>query len=213
LPEPRVSAHGDLDSFDKFEEEESISMAFLVLLEQLTPLARAVFLLREVFDYEYREIAEIVERDEAACRQIFSRSKKELARGQRRFQPSAAEHRRIVSSFMQAANHGDMRGLTALLTDDVGLWADGGGKVRGAATRPIHGRADVSKFVISSRRFVAAADTTFDLATVNAGPGVILRAAGKPIVVMSFDFENGQICGVRLVANPDKLRHVDTVAR
>src|SRR6059036_3980010 len=95
---------------DHAQLHESISMAFLVLLEQLTPLARAVFLLREVFDYEYREIAEIVERDEAACRQIFSRSKKELTRGQRRFQPSATEHRRIVWSFMQAANHGDMRG-------------------------------------------------------------------------------------------------------
>jgi len=213
LPEPLVSLADNQGAADKFEEEESISMAFLVLLEQLTPLARAVFLLREVFDYEYREIGEIVERDEATCRQIFSRSKKELARGQRRFQPSAAEHRRIVSSFLQAANHGDMRGLTDLLTDDVGLWADGGGKVRGAATRPIHGRDDVATFLISSRRFVAAADTSFDLVTVNAGPGVILREAGKPIVVMSFDFADGQICGVRLVANPDKLRHVGTVTR
>src|SRR5712691_12900600 len=202
LPEPLVSLADDQGAADKFEEEESISMAFLVLLEQLTPLARAVFLLREVFDYEYREIAEIVERDESACRQIFSRSKKELASGQRRFQPTAAEHQRIVASFMHAANRGDLRGLTDLLTDDVGLWADGGGKVRAAATRPIHGRADVATFLISSRRFVAEADTSFDLATVNAGPGVILREAGQPIVVMSFDFEDGQICGVRLVANP-----------
>lgn len=208
LPEPLVSLDDKQCAADKFEEEESISMAFLVLLEQLTPLARAVFLLREVFDYEYREIAEIVERDEAACRQIFSRAKKELAHGQRRFQPTAAEHQRMVSSFMHAANRGDRRGLTDLLTEDVGLWADGGGKVRGAATRPIHGRADVATFLISSRRFVDAADASFDLATVNAGPGVILREVGTPIVVMSFEFDDRQICGVRPVANPDKLRHV-----
>lgn len=212
LPEPLVSLDDKQSAADRFEEEESISMAFLVLLEQLTPLARAVFLLREVFDYEYREIAEIVERDEAACRQIFSRSKKELASGQRRFQPTAAEHERIVLSFMNAASRGDMRGLTDLLSDDVGLWADGGGKVRGAATRPIYGRADVATFLISSRRFVAEEAASFDIATVNGGPGVILRETGKPIVVMSFDFADRQICGVRLVANPDKLRHLATSA-
>ena len=209
LPEPLVTLHDERSAFEKFEEEESISMAFLVLLEQLTPLARAVFLLREVFDYEYREIADIVERDEAACRQLFSRARKELARGKRRFQPTAEEHERIVLSFMEAVNLGDLRGLMNLLTNDVGLWADGGGKVRGAATRPVYGAEDVATFLMSSRRFVAAATMSFDLATVNAGPGVILRDSGKPVVVISFEFGHNQICGVRLVANPAKLQHVD----
>jgi RNA polymerase sigma-70 factor (ECF subfamily) len=109
---------------------------------------------------------------------------------------------------MHAASNGDIRGLTDRLTDDVVLWADGGGKVRGAATRPIHGSVDVATFLVSSRRFVVEADTRFDLVTVNAGPGVILREAGKPIVVISFEFEAEQICSVRLVANPDKLQRV-----
>jgi len=208
LPEPLVSLTNDYGPSDKFEEAESISMAFLVLLEQLTPLARAVFLLREVFDYDYAEIAEIVERDEAACRQLFSRARKELGSGRRRFQPTDAEHRRIVLSFMQATTLGDIRGLTNLLTEDVVLWADGGGKVRGAATRPIHGSMDVATFLVSSRRFVVEADTRFDLVTVNAAPGAILREAGKPIVVIAFEFDAAQICGLRLVANPDKLQRV-----
>ena len=173
LPEPLVGSdnHVDSGSVDEFDGEETISMAFLVLLEKLTPLARAVFLLREVFDYEYAGIAEIVDRDEAACRQIFSRARKDLANDQRRFQTSPAAHHRILLSFMQAASEGDMHGLTSVLSEDVVLWADGGGKVRGAATRPVHGRDAVATFLISSRRFVSEPQTSFDFATINASQG------------------------------------------
>ena len=124
LPEPlptgAASAPGSFDHVaDKVENDDSISMAFLILLERLTPVARAVFLLREVFDHQYKEIAEIVEHDEAACRQIFSRARKELASGQRRFSAEPAAHERIPRGFMQAVNRGDMHGLTEILSDDV----------------------------------------------------------------------------------------------
>src|SRR5712692_3189015 len=144
LPEPLLTDNHTANGL--VEDAESISMALLVLLETLTPLARAVFLLREVFDYDYREIGEIVDHDEAACRQIFSRARKELASQQRRYRPSAEAHRRILASFTRAVSQGDMEGLTATLSADVVLWADGGGKARGAATRPVHGRDAVAKF-------------------------------------------------------------------
>jgi RNA polymerase sigma-70 factor (ECF subfamily) len=218
LPEPlRTDAASPPDSFnhvaDKVEDDDSISMAFLILLERLTPVARAVFLLREVFDYEYREIAEIVERDEAACRQTFSRARKELASGQRRFNAEPAARERILRGFMQAVNQGDMHGLTEMLSDDVELWADGGGRVRGAATRPIHGSEPVATFLTASRRFVAEAATSFEIATINGEPGIILREHGAPLVVMSFDIENKRIRTLRLIANPDKLSHIDDAAQ
>jgi RNA polymerase sigma-70 factor (ECF subfamily) len=213
LPEPlRTDATGAPDSFnhvaDKVEDDDSISMAFLILLERLTPVARAVFLLREVFDYEYREIAEIVERDEAACRQIFSRARKEVASGQRRFNAEPAAHERILRGFMQAVSQGDMHGLTEMLSDDVELWADGGGKVRGAATRPVHGSESVAIFLTASRRFVAEDATSFEIASINGEPGIILREHGAPLVVMSFDIEDERIRTLRLIANPDKLSHI-----
>jgi RNA polymerase sigma-70 factor (ECF subfamily) len=218
LPEPLVTHVGNApDSFDrvaeKAEEDESISMAFLILLERLTPVARAVFLLREVFDYDYREIAEIVERDEAACRQIFSRARKELASGQRRFETDPAAHERILRGFMRAVNRGDVQGLTELLTEDVELQADGGGKVRGAATRPIFGSEPVATFLLASRRFVAEAATSFDIASINGELGIVLRDRGKPLVVMSFAIEHERIRTLRLIANPDKLSHVDNAAQ
>ena len=115
-------------------------MAFLVLLEQLTPLERAVFLLREVFVYEYAEIAAILDKDEAACRQLFSRARKHIAARRPRFAPDRAAHRQLLEQFMHAVSGGDMAGLIGMLAYDVTMWADGGGKARGAATRPLHGR-------------------------------------------------------------------------
>src|SRR6266852_179949 len=135
--------------------DESISMAFLVLLERLTPVERAVFLLREVFDYPYGEIAEIVGKEDAACRQVFSRAKKALAAEQRpRFTASGEQHRLIVQRFMQAVGAGNMEALIRLLADDATLWADGGGKARGAATRPLHGAGAVARFAVGSLRFL-----------------------------------------------------------
>jgi RNA polymerase sigma-70 factor, ECF subfamily len=214
LPEPlrtdaSVSPGASNHVADEGWDEDSISMAFLVLLERLTPLARAVFLLREVFDYEYAEIAHIVERDEAACRQIFSRARKELARDQRRFKPSPETHERILRSFVHAVTDGDMQGLMDVLTDDVVVWADGGGRIRGAATRPLRGREAASTFLISSRRFAPEGAFTFELVTINAQPGVIMRVAGRPFLVINADIADDRISTVRLIATPDKLSGVD----
>ena len=214
LPEPlRTDSTVSPGSFNHVAEEgwdeDSISMAFLVLLERLTPLARAVFLLREVFDYEYAEIAQIVERDEAACRQIFSRARKELARDERRFKPSPETHQRILHSFVHAVTDGDMQELMDVLTDDVVLWADGAGRIRGAATRPLYGRDAAAAFLVSSRRFAPEGTLTFELATINAEPGLIMRAAGQPFLVINADTDGERISALRLIANPDKLSAID----
>jgi len=211
LPEPyRTDIAGASNHLaDIVGDEESISMAFLVLLERLTPIARAVFLLREVFDYEYSEIADIVERDETTCRQIFSRARRELSREQTRFKPSREDQERILHSFMRAVTQGDMAALKDVLSEDIVVWADGGGKVRGAATRPLYGRDAAATFLVSSRRFVPSEATTYEIAMLNAELGVILRVDGRPLVSMSFEINDDRIAAMRLVANPDKLSGID----
>src|SRR5690242_10864642 len=139
LPEPLLTEDDTASPNSQAEMLESISMAFLVLLERLTPVERAVFLLREVFDYPYPEIAEIVGKEEVSCRQIFSRAKKFIASQHPRFTPSSKHHEQLLHQFLAAVEEGDLDGLTELLASDVTLQTDGGGKVRGAATHSLHG--------------------------------------------------------------------------
>ena len=209
LPEPLITEVNDaLSPAWRVDVDESISMAFLVLLERLTPVERAVFLLREVFDYPYGEIAEIVGKEEAACRQIFSRAKKALAAEQRpRFTPSGEQHRLIVQRFMQAVGAGNMEALIRLLADDATLWADGGGKARGAATRPLRGAGAVARFAVGSLRFLADPFEA-ELTEINGELAVILRNAGQPRVVVAFTLEHERIVEMRAIGNPDKLRHL-----
>src|SRR5436853_3433229 len=150
LPEPIITGDGAslLSPLRQITDRESISMAFLVLLESLSPLERAVFLLREVFDYEYPEIAGITGRDEAACRQLFSRAKKHIKEHRPRFPASPEAHAKMVGRFMEAWIAGNMDGLTILLAEDVTVWSDGGGKVSGAARQPIQGRDCVARAMI-----------------------------------------------------------------
>jgi RNA polymerase sigma-70 factor (ECF subfamily) len=208
LPEPLVTSGATTTPANQVMAQESISMAFLVLLENLTPLERAVFLLREVFDYEYAEIAEIVGKEEAACRQLFSRAKKHLAEHRPRFKASPEAHQQMIARFMQAVSSGELEGLMNLLAEDVTLWADGGGKARGAATRPLHGREPVATLLLATTRLVQLESASFDFADINGEPGVILREQGKPLVVMTFEVGGGLIRALRFVANPDKLRRV-----
>jgi len=210
LPEP-VLTDGTalLSPQGQVSAQESISMAFLVLLESLTPLERAVFLLREVFDYEYGEIAEILGKEEAACRQLFSRAKKHVAEHRPRFKASPEAHRQMIARFIEAASAGEMDGLMSLLAEDVTLWTDGGGKAaRGAATRPLHGRETVATFLLATRRWVDAEAITLEIAEVNGEAGVIMREYGKPRVVMTFEVGGGKIRAMRFVGNPDKLKRV-----
>ncbi|HVO42880.1 MAG TPA: RNA polymerase sigma factor SigJ [Aggregatilineales bacterium] len=186
---------------------ESISLAFLVLLENLTPSERAVFLLHEVFDFGYDEVARIVDKDEAACRQLFSRAKKHIAEHRPCFHSTPEEHGRLLERFLQAVTQGEPEGLMQLLADDVTMWADGGGKARGAATQPLHGPAAVARFVLASTWF-AGPDFRVEFADVNGRKGVVARTNGRAIFVLSIEVDQGRIRTVRVIGNPDKLGQV-----
>jgi RNA polymerase sigma-70 factor (ECF subfamily) len=207
LPEPVLTGGDDTYLTTSPEAQvskyESISMAFMLLLESLSPLERAVFLLREVFDYDYAEIASIVERDEAACRQLYSRARKHVHENRPRFEPSPDVHRRILKQFLEAVESGKVDGLVNLLAEDVVSMADGGGKVA-ASPRPIHGKAQVARLFAGLMR-LEPPGTTYEIAEVNGQPALIVRVNGKPFSVVSFETNGEQITFIRVVSNPDKL--------
>ena len=213
LPEPVITA--EASELAKVEErvdtEESISLAFLVLLEQLQPIERAVFLLREVFEYDYAEIAAFLDKSEDACRQSFSRAKKHLADHRPRFQASADTQRQLLTGFMQAVRAGEMTALMNLLAEDVIFWGDGGGKVKGAATHPIAGRLAVARFLLGTwnvfRRSLPEGSRV-ELAEVNRQPALITRAGDRAFSVMTIEVDAQQIRTIRIIANPEKLAHV-----
>jgi RNA polymerase sigma-70 factor, ECF subfamily len=210
LPEPVITSDGalPLSPLRQITERESISMAFLVLLESLSPLERAVFLLREVFDYEYAEIAQITGRDEAACRQLFSRAKKHIREHRPRFPASPEAHAKMVGRFMEACFAGDMDGLMSLLAEDVTIWSDGGGKVSGAARQPIQGRDKVARVVMSMMTH-APQGTIFEMIEANGLPALLIRVAGQIVGVITLDVEGDVIRAGRSIANPDKLAHLN----
>ena len=205
LPEPLVSERAEevavLDELD-----ESLSMAFLVLLESLNPVERAVFILREVFDYDYDEIARIVGKSEANCRQIAHRARQSVAARRPRFERSPEQEERLTQQFVEACMNGHMEGLISLLSEDVTLWSDGGGKVA-AAPHPIHGPERVARFLLGVLRTVPPgffARPTW----VNGGPGVVGYVDGHPTSVVALDVADGRLRGVRIVVNPEKLQAV-----
>ncbi len=177
-------------------------------MEQLTPFERTVFLLREVFDYEYVEIAEIVGKEEAACRQMFSRARKHIAEHRPRFKPSPEAHRQILNQFIQATSTGDLNGLMQLLSEDVTMWADGGGKARGAALYPLHGREAVAQFVLASPR-LAPGNFHVELSEVNGELAVIIRTDSGVLAVLSVAVDAGRVSEIRAIGNPDKLKWVN----
>lgn len=208
LPEPLLTEDDASSPTSQAEMLESISMAFLVLLERLTPVERAVFLLREVFDYSYPEIAAIVDKEEGSCRQIFSRAKKFIASQRPRFTPASEHHEQLLHQFLEAVEEGDLNGLTELLTEDVTLWTDGGGKVRGAATRSLHGQEPVARFVSASLRLIQAAFTA-EFTRVNGEPAILVRVDGHPLSVVSITVADQHIAAIRVIGNPEKLRHLE----
>jgi RNA polymerase sigma-70 factor (ECF subfamily) len=207
LPEPVLTEAAIPEPANEIEAHESISMAFLVLLESLTPVERAVFLLREVFDYEYQEIAQIVGKEEAACRQLFSRAKKHIRENRPRFTSTPDEHLRLMGEFMQAVGAGDLEGLKQLLSNQVTLWSDGGGKVQ-AARKPLHGRDLVARFMLNILKRAPQGMLTEPI-SVNDTLGLMVRSAdGRPLVVVTMEVDEGQVQALRLVSNPDKLKHL-----
>jgi RNA polymerase sigma-70 factor, ECF subfamily len=209
LPEPVITGDGAslLSPLRQITDRESISMAFLVLLESLSPLERAVFLLREVFDYEYAEIAQITGRDEAACRQLFSRAKKHVSDHRPRFQASPEAHAQMLGKFMEACAAGDMDGLMSLLAEGVTVWSDGGGKVS-TARRPVQGRAKVARLIIGIMAH-APQGTTVEVVEANGLPALLTRVNGQIFSLLTLEVDGNFIRAVRNVANPDKLAHLN----
>jgi RNA polymerase sigma-70 factor, ECF subfamily len=213
LPEPLLTAEDpELARVDEdIEVYESISLAFLILLEQLHPAERAVFLLREVFEYDYSEIATFLGKSEVACRQLFSRAKKHLGERRPRFPASPETQKHLLTSFSQAVRSGEMAALMNLLAEDVTFWGDGGGKVAGAAAQPITGREAVTRFLLETGRAVwqsLPSGFQMELAAVNGQPALITRAGERALSVLTIEVEAGQIRTIRIVANPEKLTHV-----
>ncbi|HEY1014971.1 MAG TPA: RNA polymerase sigma-70 factor [Herpetosiphonaceae bacterium] len=209
LPEPVLTGAGDALPFPLplHADRESISMAFLVLLERLSPLERAVFLLREVFDYAYPEIAQITGRSEAACRQLCSRAKKHVKEHRPRFPASPEAHETMVNRFMDACVAGDMDGLMGLLAEDVTSWSDSGGNVPGAARRPILGRDKVARSIIGNLAH-APARMTVETIEANGLPALLIRIAGAIAGIIALEVDGGEIRAVRNIANPAKLAHL-----
>jgi RNA polymerase sigma-70 factor (ECF subfamily) len=186
-------------------------MAFLLLLEQLQPVERAVFLLREVFDYEYADIASFLGKSEVACRQSFSRAKKHLADHRPRYSAPPETQKRMLTSFQRALQAGEMAPLMNMLAEDVTFWADGGGKVKGVATQLLFGRQTVASFLLNNSptfRSTLPADSHLELSEVNGQPALVTRSGEQALAVLTIDIEADQIKAIRFVANPDKLAHI-----
>jgi RNA polymerase sigma-70 factor (ECF subfamily) len=187
--------------------EETLSMAFLVLLESLTPVERAVFLLREVFDYDYAEISRIVGKTEANCRQIASRTRQALAARRPRFESSQKQQERMIRLFVETCATGDMRGLLSLLSEDVIFYSDGGGKAV-TARDPVSPVDRVARLLLglASKRPVWFADIRF--VEINGQPGIVGYSEEHPTNVLTLEIAGEHIRAVRTVQNPDKLRAV-----
>jgi RNA polymerase sigma-70 factor (TIGR02957 family) len=212
LPEPLVTSDAD-DPARQAETADSLSMAFLVLLESLSPEQRAVFLLHDVFDYPYGEVARIVGKSEANARQLAARARRHVDERRPRFEATREQHARLADRFFAAVEEGEVEALEAMLAEDVVLQGDGGGKVP-ALARALHGASRVARTLANwakqAGRFGGA---TLRRAEVNGQPGaLIVDSEGGLIAVMALDIVDGRVQGVRSVVNPDKLGHLGPVA-
>ena len=212
LPEPLLASE-DEDPARQAEVADSLSLAFLVLLESLSPEQRAVFLLREVFDYPYDQIAEIVGKSEPAVRQLAVRARRHVEERRVRFDASREQRDELADRFFAATQEGDLEGLEALLAEDVELHGDGGGKAP-ALARALFGRSRVARTL---RNWVRVGEriggVTWRRVDVNGQPGAMtFDSEGLLINVMALDIADGQIQGIRSIVNPDKLQHLGPVA-
>jgi RNA polymerase sigma-70 factor (ECF subfamily) len=208
LPEPLQTDEGP----DAAETADSLSMAFLVLLESLTPVERAVFLLREVFDYDYGAIAKIVQRSEDNCRQLYVRARRHVDEGRPRFEASLEQRDELARRFIAAAQQGDTQGLVELLAADVVVYGDGGGKAP-SWMEPIYGRERVAKLMAGTFAQALRLGASVQATQLNGQPGLMfLDDEGRVGAVMSLEIADGLIQTIRGVTNPDKLAHLGTVA-
>ena len=187
--------------------DDSLSMAFLVVLERLTPVERAVFLLRDVFDYDYSEIARMVGQSEPNCRQLLHRARQHVASVRPRFEASPEQQETLLKRFLEASSRGDMDGLLALLSKDIVLYADGGGKAV-AVPNPIHGAENVARFILRAPKKFIPANVLRRFVQINGQPGIVSYADGRPFSTFTIDIADGQVRAIYIVTNPEKLAHL-----
>ncbi|WP_328709719.1 RNA polymerase sigma-70 factor [Microbispora hainanensis] len=209
LPEPLAT---DPTPGEHAETADSLSLAVLVLLESLTPQQRAAFLLREVFDYPYAEVAEIVGTDVDSTRHLVARARGHLRQRRPRYHASRQQRQELAGRFFAAVEHGDLRALEELLAQDVAMHGDGGGKVP-ALGRPLNGRLRVARVLAAMAPLLArAGGVRFHLTQVNGQPGALVYDARDLLVgVMGLDIADGRIQTIHSIVNPDKLQHFDRV--
>lgn len=207
LPEPLITAT-EPDATEVAEVSDSLSVSFLVLLETLTPVERAVFLLREVFDYPYDEIAEIVDKSEPNCRQILARARRRIDQGKPRFKVDRQRQQELASRFLEAFQNGEVDQLVSLLAGDVVFFGDGGGKGQGLP-RPVYGPERVGRLMRSARDRLRQIGARVEASSINGEPGTLnLDADGRLINVFIFEIADDQIQTIRSIINPDKLDHL-----
>jgi RNA polymerase sigma-70 factor (ECF subfamily) len=202
LPEPLVERPAP----DRIEAAEAVSMAFLVVLESLSPVERAAYLLRRVFDYGYDEIADALGKSEANCRQLVSRAEQRVMERRPRFDPEPGEAERLTGAFLQACSTGDLDGLVQLLADDAVMYSDGGGKAV-AALAPVRGADKVARFFLGVLK-KAPAGMEVRQVLVNGQPGLMTLHEGHVLNVLTVEVSAGRIVAFYVVRNPDKLARV-----
>jgi RNA polymerase sigma-70 factor, ECF subfamily len=204
LPEPLAGVTPDVA--ETVADFDTLSLAFLVLLESLSPKERAVFLLHDVFGYDFASIGEIVGESDAYCRQLAKRARAHMTNRRPRFAADGARQDRLTAAFLRAVSEGDMPALIETLTDDVTVFSDGGGKVN-AARKPVVGRDKVALFLTNLAR-LAPAGTSFRVEPINGQPGIVTLVDGVVRNVVTFDYTDSGIRTIYIVVNPDKLRPV-----
>ncbi len=203
LPEPVLADPAP----DAAMRAETLSVAVLVLLESLTPVERAVFVLREAFDYGYDEIAEIVGKSEDNCRQLATRARRHVEERRRRFEPSREQRDELVRRFVAAIQEGETEPLVELLAEDVAFHGDGGGKAT-AVGRPVVGAEAVIRMLAGFMRVAARRGATVELFDFNGETGLAGYEDGRLVAVWAFDVSGGAVQAIHGVVNPDKLRHL-----
>jgi RNA polymerase sigma-70 factor, ECF subfamily len=206
LPEPVVE-RGDVTASQRAELAESLSLAFLIALETLTPLERAAYLLRQTFDFEYDEIAAILDKSADNCRQLVSRAQAHLRAGRPRFEAKPDEAERITAAFLEACASGELNRLVDLLASDAVLYSDGGGKVL-AALAPIRGADRVGRFFLGVLK-KSPRGLQFRRVAVNGRPGVMATLGNQVFNVLTLDVIDGRVAACYIIRNPDKLPRLD----
>lgn len=205
LPEPVPTANGELGPLESVEERELVSFALLTALERLSPVERAVFVLREAFGYAHREIADMLDVTESNSQQIFRRAGQRVREGRARFGIPAEHARELVELFLKAARDGDIDSLERMLTADVTATADGGGRIN-AARRPIRGANHVARYLAGLLRWEVPGMRLL-VEEVNGAPAVVARVDGAPMLVVGIDVADGAVDALRLIVNPEKLAY------